>query len=162
MKNTNIILILITISLICLLGCNSPMSKKDITILNQELIYDSVNFKARNFKVNVYSTIEFDRHSITRKEYNDFLLIIDIDTFPLIPEVNFLREKNNGNKITVKYLSLINFESKEFKNDSISGIINKSSKIINSDGQEINRNNLYDIKSLVTLHHPNANGRKLQ
>lgn len=138
--------------------CDSSIST---TIANHQLIYDSINYKGKDFKVNLYTTLEFESKNIDRNQYNDFLLIIKKDTFSLIPEVNFLKKKNDKNNIFIKYYSRINFKSTVYDNDSIIEIIKKSSKIINSKGVEINKSKTFNIQPLILLHMPKNNGIKI-
>ena len=154
--------ILITLSMIIVLILGfqkcSLYSPTDASVLNNKIIYDSINYKGKGFRVNLYTTLEFSESIIKRNDYNDFLLIVNKDTFPLVPEVNYLKMKSQSDIIQVKYFSQINFQSKVFSNDSIFNIIKTSSKIINSKGKEIDKKETYNIESFITLHLPNKNG----
>jgi hypothetical protein len=151
MKVKSRMLVVVIISLFVFQSCTYFNSNNNLKIANQELIYDSLDIKGGKFKVNLYTTLGFKKKSITRKEYNDFLLVINKDTFPLIPEANFLKKEGEYNEIKIKYISQINFQSKEYENDSLTNIILNSSKIINSEGKGIKKNNSYNFKSLITF-----------
>ncbi|RUT71279.1 hypothetical protein D0817_05200 [Flavobacterium cupreum] len=140
--------------------CSFYDSNISSTILNHQIIYDSINYKVKNFNVNLYITLEFKNKNIERNQYNDFLLIIEKDTFPLIPQVNYLKKENHG-QIQIRYLSKINFQSNRYDNDSILNIIKKYSKVINSKGKEINKNKGFIIEPLILLHMPKNNGIKI-
>lgn len=151
--------IVIIISLLVFQSCTFFNSNNNIKIANQELIYDSLYNKAEKFNVNLYTTLEFKKKNITRKEYNCFLVVINKDTFPLIPEVNFIKKKSDDNEIKIKYTSQINFQSKEYENDSLTNIILNSSKIINLEGKEIKKDDSYSFRSLITFRKIKKDGR---
>lgn len=157
-RKTLITLSIIIISILGFQKC-SLHTPTDVTVLNNKIIYDSINYKGKGFRVNLYTTLEFNESVIRRADYNDFLLVVNKDTFSLVPEVNYLKMKSHSNIIEVKYFSQINFQSKGFSNDSIINIIKTSSKIINSKGIEIDKKGTYDIESLIALHLPSKNGR---
>ncbi|WP_016988550.1 hypothetical protein [Flavobacterium sp. ACAM 123] len=146
------ITIIAVISLLVFQKCTFLDSNKNIKIVSQELIYDSLYKKPSVFNVNLYTTLEFKRNAITREEYNNFFVIISKDTFPLIPDINIKEKKSNNNEIKIKYTSLINFKSKNYENDSLSKIIIKDCKVINIRGQEIPKKDTYDFKSLIKFH----------
>lgn len=158
-KRVLVILSIAIGSIIVFQKCNYYESSDFTTVLNHKIIYDSINYKGADFKINLYTTLEFNANSINRNKYNDFLLIIKKDTFALVPEVNDLEKKSHSDRIQIKYFSLINFQSKIFNNDSIFNIVKTSSKIIDSRGKEISKNKMYDIKSLITLHLPKETNR---
>ncbi|KVV15073.1 hypothetical protein [Flavobacterium sp. TAB 87] len=146
------ILIVTIISLLAFQKCTFWDSNGDFKIVNQELIYDSISKKAGKFDVNIYTTLEFKRKIINRKDYNNFNLVINKDTFPLIPEINIIEKKSDNGVIKIKYISQINFQSKVYENDSFSRIILKQSKIINTKGERIDKSSTYRFKSLITFH----------
>lgn len=148
------ILSIVIVSIFVFQKCNYYKSSNFVTVLNHKIIYDSINYKGNDFKINLYTTLEFNGSTIKRNEYNDFLLVIKKDTFALVPEVNYLEKKSHSDIIRIKYFSLINFQSKTFNNDSIFNIVKTSIKIIDSRGNEIHKNKTYDINSLITLHLP--------
>lgn len=140
-------------------SCTFCNHNHNIKITSQELIYDSLNNKGKKFDVNLYTTLKFEGKKITRKDYNDFLLVINKDTFSLVPEVNFFKKENINHEIKIKFTSQINLQSKEYENDSLSNIIHNSSKIINSEGKEIKKDNSYSFRSLITFPKIKKNGR---
>lgn len=148
------ILSIVISSIFVFQNCNYFKSSNFVTVLNHKIIYDSINYKGNDFKVNLYTTLEFNESTIDREKYNDFLLIIKKDTFALVPEVNYLEKESHSDRIQIKYFSQINFQSKIFNNDSIFNVVKTSSKIIDSRGKEIYKNGVYDIVSLVALHLP--------
>ncbi len=130
-------------------------SNINVRVKKQRMIYDSIHYKAKVFNVNLYTTLEFDKKNLERKDYNDFLLIIEQDTFALVPEFNKLKV-NNNRYLEVEYLSHINFESKIYNNDSLSNLIKKKSKIINSKGKIINADE-FNIESFIALRNSDSN-----
>ncbi|WP_417940945.1 hypothetical protein [Flavobacterium sp. RS13.1] len=131
--------------------CTFYKPNNKVTILNHKIIYDSLNYKQEGFRVNLYSTLEFNENTITRNEYNNFLLVVKKDTFALVPEINYLEKKSFNKIIEIKYFSQINFKSKFYNNDSILNIIRTSCEIIDSKGEKIVKNKKYNIKTLITL-----------
>ncbi|WP_374175209.1 hypothetical protein [Flavobacterium tructae] len=159
-KRKTIILSVLIVCIFFFEKCNFYDSNISSTIVNHQIIYDSINYKVKNFSVNLYTTLEFENKNIERNQYNNFLLIIKKDTFPLIPEVNYLK-KESHNQIQIRYLSKINFQSNRYDNDSILNIIKKYSKVINSKGEEINKKKEFTIEPLILLHMPKNNGIKI-
>jgi len=154
MKKILIILSIVIGSILAFQKCNYFKSTNFATVLNHKIIYDSINYKGNDFRVNLYTTLEFNENTIKRENYNDFLLVIKKDTFALVPEVNYLEKENHSDRIQIKYFSQINFQSKIFDNDSILNVVKTSSKIIDSRGKEVYKSGAYDIMSLVALHLP--------
>jgi hypothetical protein len=139
---------LIGVSILGIISLMVFSSKKEFTILSQELLYDSINYK-NGFNVSLYTNILFNQNEIKLNEYNCFLIIIKKDTFPLVPTVNCITKNNKS--IKIKFTSFVNLKSKTFENDSLSKIILNSSKIINGRGLEIKRNKDFFLRTLVAL-----------
>lgn len=148
------ILILIG-SVLLFSSCNNFNNKAKASIGSQQLLYDSLYNKFHKFDIQLYTTLQFEKKDLNRKEYNDFLIVIKNDTFPLVPEVNGLKIKNTKDKFEIDYSSKIDFSSKIYKNDSISNII-KDSYIITSEGVKVEKSKSYKLESLVTLSYKDA------
>ncbi|NUY81915.1 hypothetical protein HUK80_13505 [Flavobacterium sp. MAH-1] len=142
-------LILSLSSSILLLGCESNTNKTP-TVVHQRLIYDSLH-RQKAFIVNLESTIEFKTNSLKHSDYDQFLLLIDKDSFALKPEYN--ADKFSDKKsIIIKYLSPLGLTSDRFENPSISDKILKHSHIIIKKGGIVARDSLYKLESVITLH----------
>jgi hypothetical protein len=132
--------------------CTFLSSNRNVKLVNQELIYDSINNKSRFFDVNLYTTLDFKKKCNELKDYRNIYIVIDKDTLRLIPEKNIKGKEDEHNIIQIKYFSKINFKSKIYQNDSLSKIILNQSKIINNKGKEIKKSDYYSFKSLITFH----------
>lgn len=159
MKVNNKISIVVIILLLVFQSCTFLNSNSKIKITNQELIYDSLYNKTKKFKVNLYTTLKFEDKNITTKKHSSFLVVIGKDTFPLIHESNFIKEKTINNEIKIKYISYINFQSNEYENDSLTKVILNSSKIISSQKGEIKKDVSYKFKALIRFHKIKKDGR---
>ena len=143
--------------LIFLVGCNKFTNIKG-EVVEQNLVYDSLYNKFHKFDIQLYTTIKFDKKELNRKEYNDFSIVINKDTFALVPEINDLKFKTTKEKLEIEYYSKIDFSSKTYKNDSIANILNKS-YIITSDGNKIERHKDYKSESFVTLSYKESDNK---
>lgn len=137
-------------SVFCLCALLQACSKPAVKVAEQGLIYDSINYKGSVFNVNLYTTLEFSADEIARKEYNDFLLIINKDTLPLVPEINNMKVKGKDGKIDIQYLSHLNFKSRTYDNDSLAKII-KTSKIVNSESKSISSKEAIPLQTYIAL-----------
>jgi phosphopantetheine adenylyltransferase len=142
-------IICITPVLLFLVRCNN-FTKTRCEVLEQNLVYDSLYNKFHKFDIQLYTTIEFDKKKLNRKEYNDYSIVISKDTFALVPEINDLKLKTTKEKLKIEYFSKIDFSSKSYNNDSISNIL-KESYIISSQGNKIERHKDYKSEPLVSL-----------
>lgn len=133
-----------------LVGCNNFTSSTKSEVLEQSLVYDSLYNKFHRFDIQLYTTIRFDKKELVRNEYNDFSIVINKDTFSLVPEINDLKFKSDKEKPEIEYYSKIDFSSKTYKNDSISNIL-KESYIITSEGSKVGKHKDYKSESLMTL-----------
>ena len=147
-------LILSLVLSLMLIKCTFTKPHKDVTIVSQELIYDSLYRKPPIFYVNLYTTLEFKAMSIKREQYNNYLLVIKKDSFPLIPDVNAYIEKSKGNSdvVKVEYTVYINFKSKDYDNDSLSQLIIRDSKIIEAGGLKVKKSKSYNFRSVIKFH----------
>lgn len=130
------------------ISCDNLSSKSKV--IEQKIVYDSLYNKSHKFDIQLYTKIEFDKNELKRKEYNDFSIVINKDTFALVPEINDLKIKTDKERLDINFYSKIDFSSKTYKSDSISNII-KDSYVITSDGKKIEKNGMYKLKSLVSL-----------
>lgn len=151
MRTSKIILIAI-VFLPVFQKCTFLNSNRNAKLVNQELIYDSINNKSKFFDVNLYTTLDFEKKCNELKDYRNIYIVIDKDTFPLIPEKNIKGKEDKYNITQIKYFSKINFKSKIYENDSLSQVILNESKIINDKGKEIKKSDYYSFKSLITFH----------
>lgn len=147
-KKTIKIVLFSLMALLVLQKCSFSNSKK-VTVLQQNLIFDSISKKSDKFEVNLHTTLEFNIESIQKEDYENFFIIIDLDTFPLIVKQKSIK-KDKDEKFRIKYFSPLKFESNVFENDSLKKIILNQSKIIKNK-KIVERAYNYYYQSLITL-----------
>lgn len=162
MKIYKILIIVFVISLLVLQKCTFFNSGGEIKNIRQELLYDSLFKNKKRFDVSLYTTLDFGTNIVSKNDCLNFLLIINTDTFPLIPEFENIEIMVENKVSKVKFTSQINFTSVKYDNDSLSKIILKDSKVIDKDGKEILRNKSYTLKSLIKFHKIQNDGIKYE
>jgi hypothetical protein len=141
--------------------CNFLESKETQKVISQELLYDSINKKSKLFNVDLTTIVEFKDTDSTRNNFNDLSIIIEKDTFPLIPDINnkeFIRERNT---LKIKFVTKMKFTSKTFENDSLSEKILKSIVIIDK-SKIIEKDKYFMVKSLILGYPVKENGIKFE
>ncbi|WP_409416553.1 hypothetical protein [Flavobacterium sp. PS2] len=159
---TNVLLtILLMFILVVFQKCIFFESKETQKVISQELLYDSINKKSKLFNVDLTTIVEFKDTDSTSNNFNDLSIIIEKDTFPLIPDIKnkeFIKERNT---LKIKFAIKTKFTSKTFENDSLSDKILKSIVIIDK-SKIIEKDKSYGVKSLILGYPVKENGIKFE
>lgn len=127
----------------------SFLNSKKVTVTQQNLIFDTIINQSNKFDVNLYTILEFNLKTIKEKDYNNFLIIVNLDTFPLIVKQKFIK-KEKDDKFRIKYFSPLKLESDVYENDSLKNLILNFSKIIKNK-RIVERADYYNFQSLITI-----------
>ncbi|MTD67778.1 hypothetical protein [Flavobacterium sp. LC2016-13] len=160
MKN-KIILIPITIFAIGIFQRCTIKSTKNQKVISQELLYDSINKHSKLFDVDLTTIVEFNDTDSTNNNFNNLSLIIEKDTFHLIPDLKnkeFIKERNT---LKIKFATEAKFISKTYENDSLSDKILKSIIIIDK-SKIIEKDKPFVVKSLILGYPVKENGIKFE
>ena len=141
-------LTLILFASIAFWSCSN--SSKNAEVSKQEINSDSVSYRQKGFKIHLYSTLKFNEPKLKRVTYNDFLIVIGKDTFPLTPKINKLKVENSVDSVFIEYYTDLNFLSPKYSNDSLLKVI-RESKVINSSGSEIVKAKNYSLYNTETF-----------
>ena len=160
MKN-KIILIPIAIFAIGMFERCTIKSKESQKVISQELLYDSIKKQSKLFDVDLTTIVEFRDTDSTITNFNNLALIIEKDTFPLIPDIKnkeFIKERNT---LKIKFATKAKFASKTFENDSLSEKVFKSI-IIMDKSKIIEKDKSFIVKSLILGYPVKENGIKFE
>lgn len=160
MKNKTI-LIPIAIFAIGIFQRCTIKSTKSQKVISQELLYDSIKKQSKLFDVDLTTIVEFKDIDSTSNNFNNLSLIIEKDTFPLIPDLNnkeFIKERNT---LKIKFTTEAKFISKTYENDSLSEKILKSIIIIDN-SRIIDKDKSFVVKSSILGYPVKENGLKFE
>ncbi|SHF74669.1 hypothetical protein [Flavobacterium defluvii] len=160
MKN-KIILIPIAIFAIGIFQRCTNNSTKSQKVISQELLYDSIKKQSKSFDIDLTTIVEFKDTDSTSSNFNNLFLVIEKDTFPLIPDLKnkeFIKERNT---LKIKFATVAKFTSKTYENDSLSEKILKSIIIIDK-SKIIEKDKHFVVKSLILGYPVRENGIKFE
>ncbi|AQX06879.1 hypothetical protein ATB99_10940 [Elizabethkingia meningoseptica] len=126
--------------------------KEETLLIKQHLIYDSYNSKDNSYSLRLRSIILFDKaKAVERKDFNNFYIIIDKDTIPLIPvsNKNIIRKEHDSLKI--EYISYLFLNEVKYDNPQKLRLIKNSLVKKYSDNNSIRRASNYSISSTITI-----------
>lgn len=161
MKTYKIIIYITIFSSFAFLKCTNFENNLDPKIISQELTYDSINRKSKLFNVDLETTIKYKINDTSAIDYNHFILIINKDKYPLVPIYDSKKFDELTNTFIIKYIAKTVFVSKTFKNDTLTRHI-LNSKIITVDGKYIEKEDFFELKSLILGYSPNDKGMKYE
>ncbi|WP_314244796.1 hypothetical protein [Empedobacter tilapiae] len=132
-------------------------SDEKISILKQEILYDSTNIKNNKFKIKLATSIELKNTSskdilLKRSDYNDFYMIYKSDTLPLIPNINGSTEEISKNSfLHAEYITYIDKLELNYYNKNLEEEIKNSNIYRYSNNSKVEKNINYFIQSLIAL-----------
>lgn len=147
MANKKVIIVAI-FSLVLLQKCKYSAVENSQKIISQELTYDSINSKSKMFNVDLETTIKFETNDIHSENYNNLSLVIGKSKFSLHPIIDSKKFDKKTHTLTIKFNTDAKFVSKIYKNDTLTNKI-LNSKIIINDGGMIEKDDSFELKSLI-------------
>ncbi len=161
MKNFIKIKIFILFVFIVFLRCSLFENRLNEKIFSQQLVYDSINNKSKTFNVTLETNIVFCSKDSSRIDYNELNLIINNNSYSLIPDIKSKKNIKRENKFVITFNSKVNFTSKYYKNDTLTNKV-LNSKIRNKKGNFLCKVDSYELKSLILANPPTKKGLKLE
>lgn len=128
-----------------------------ISVLQQEILYDSTNIKDNRFSIKLSTILEYKNNSdsnvlLNRNRFNDFYIILKNDTLPLIPKTNkSIKSISTNSYISIEYISCISQLESEYDNKELEKEIENSLIMSYSDEKTITKKDGYFIRPLIAL-----------
>jgi hypothetical protein len=161
MKTDKTIISLAIFSIFTFQRCTVFEDNQSQKIISQELTYDSINNKSKLFNVGLETTISYTTKDTNSIDFNNLTLIINNDKFTLVPVIESKKFDKETNTLKIKFRTKINFLSKTYKNDTLTNKV-LGSKISNSDGKFIEKDDSFELKSLILGYPPNDKAPKYE
>lgn len=161
MKTDKTIISLAIFSIFTFQRCTVFEDNQSQKIISQELTYDSINNKSKLFNIGLETTISYTTKDTNSIDFNNLTLIINNDKFTLVPVIESKKFDKETNTLKIKFRTKINFLSKTYKNDTLTNKV-LGSKISNSDGKVIEKDDSFELKSLILGYPPNDKAPKYE
>ena len=151
--------ILIVLLIVIFQRCT--VEQKSQKIISQELLYDSIKKYKNYFDVHLTTIIEFENVNATNNNFSNLSIIIDKDTFPLIPVIAKGKYDKENNSLVINFGISKKFVSKTFKNDTLKNKI-LNSRVVIEKSKIVEKEKSFVLQSLILGYPVKENGVRFE